>query len=113
MSLANSMPKQEEREVHVVRSKYGLNQNYNLKSTIDTKIEEDHFVTDDKRKRSYDDERIVLIIALEKIAKSFQKLLAQGEFIFDNETRFVEEFCTLIELCLSHGWNSKSQNLLF
>ena len=101
------MPKQEEREVNVVRNKYGLNPDINIKSTINNKNEENNVLSDDKRKRNYDNERIILISTLEKISKSFQKLLAQGEFVFDNDTRFVEEFCTLIELCLCHGWNSK------
>lgn len=57
--------------------------------------------------RNYDRERIILLGAIEKIAKMFQKQMAQGDFALDNDSRFVEEFCTIIELCIQHGWKSK------
>jgi len=92
------MPQNE--EVQLVRKKYGLvNEDVmeNSKNKSSKKVET----------RNYDRERTILLGALEKISKMFQKQMAQGEFALDNDSRFVEEFCTIIELCIQHGWKSK------
>lgn len=87
-------------EVQEVRKMYGLSKDENneLRPNKINKKEED---------RNYDMERTILLTAVEKIAKKFQKQMAQGEFVLDNDSRFVEEFCTIIELCIQHGWKSK------
>lgn len=92
------MPQNE--EVQLVRKKYGLVNDEapeNSKNKLSKKEEA----------RNYDRERTILLGALEKIAKIFQKQMAQGDFVLDNDSRFVEEFCTIIELCIQHGWKSK------
>lgn len=92
------MPQNE--EVQLVRRKYGLaNEDVveNSKNKLSKKEE----------LRNHDRERTILLGALEKIAKMFKKQMAQGEFALDNDSRFVEEFCTIIELCIQHGWKSK------
>lgn len=92
------MPQNE--EVQLVRKKYGLVNDEapeNSKNKLSKKEEA----------RNYDRERTILLGALEKIAKIFQKQMAQGDFALDNDSRFVEEFCTIIELCIQHGWKSK------
>lgn len=82
-------------EVLIVRGKYG----------IDPIVEQEASCV-----RNHDRERTILIGAIEKIAKIFQKQMAQGDFVLDNDSRLVEEFCTLIELCLQHGWKGKDGN---
>ena len=84
-----------EQEVQQVRKKYGIN--------IAAKTEK---CSDNPR--NFDRERTILLGAFERIARSFQKQLAQGDFVLDNDSRLIEEFCTLIELCIQHGWKSKS-----
>lgn len=78
-------------EVQQVRKKYGINN-----ELIDT-----------ENSRNYDRERTALLGAMERIARTFQKQLAQGDFVLENDSRFIEEFCTLIEFCIQHGWKSK------
>lgn len=91
------MPQNE--EVQLVRKKYGL--------FSEEVLDNEQKKTNNKDNvRNYDRERTVLLSALEKIAKIFQKQMAQGEFVLDNESRFVEEFCTIVELCIQHGWKS-------
>lgn len=92
------MPQNE--EVQLVRKKYGLNK--------------EEVIDEGKKKalkkteaRNYDQERTILLGAMEKNAKIFHKQLAQGDCVLDNDSRFVEEFCTIIELCIQHGWKSK------
>lgn len=80
-------------EVHIVRQKYG----------IDDQKKEKH-ATSSSSIRNHDRERTILIGALEKISKLFQKQMAQGDFVLDDDSRYIEEFCTLIELSLQHGW---------
>lgn len=93
--LPFAMPQNE--EVQLVRKKYGLRSEEVLESEKEKLNKKDNV-------RNYDSERTVLLGAIEKIAKIFQKQMAQGEFVLDNESRFVEEFCTIIELCIQHGW---------
>ena len=82
-----------EQEVQQVRRKYGIN---------------NEAKSPGNNERNFDRERTVLLSAVEKIARIFQKQLAQGEFIVENDSRYVEEFCTLIELCIQHGWKSNT-----
>lgn len=84
-----------EQEVQQVRKKYGVN------NEIKTENDSDN-------SRNFDRERTALLGAIERIARAFQKQLAQGDFVLENDSRFVEEFCTLIELCIQHGWKSKT-----
>ena len=86
-----------EHEVQQVREKYGINN--------EVKTEGDN-------SRNFDRERTILLVAVERLARIFQKQLAQGDFVLDNDSRFVEEFCTLIELCIQHGWKSTSPTII-
>lgn len=99
------MPQHE--DVKTVRKKYGLITDNSDKTRIKT-----HDISKIiKEPRNYDRERTVLLGALERISKIFQKQLAQGDFVLDNDSRFVEEFCTIIELCILHGWKSKIKEI--
>lgn len=95
--FVNLMPQNE--EVKMVRKKYGLTRG---------EIPEEGGGKHSKKEelRNYDQERVILLGALEKTAKVFHKQLAQGDCVLDNDSRFVEEFCTIIELCIQHGWKS-------
>lgn len=86
------MPENE--AVQQVRKKYGINNEIRAEK-------------ESENGRNFDRERTVLVCAIERIARAFQKQLAQGDLVLENDSRFVEEFCTLIELCIQHGWKSK------
>jgi hypothetical protein len=92
------MPQNE--EVTLVRKKYGINKD----DVVDES--KSNFLRRDET-RNYDQERSFLLGAMERNAKIFHKQLAQGDCMLDNDSRFVEEFCTIIELCIQHGWKSK------
>jgi monomeric isocitrate dehydrogenase len=101
------MPQNE--EAQLVRKKYGLalaTDNNNIAKNSKNKLSKN------EETRNYDRERTILLGALEKITKFFQKQMAQGDFALDNDSRFVEEFCTIIELCIQHGWKSKIKIML-
>lgn len=51
--------------------------------------------------RNYPLESRTLLEQVEKVAKSF---LSQDVNIVDNNSPNAEEFCTIIELCLDHGF---------
>ena len=96
-NLVNLLPfAMPQNDVQLVRKNNGLSSDEVLEAEHRKSIKKDNA-------RNYDRERTVLLGAIEKIGKIFQKQMAQ-EFVLDNESRFVEEFCTIIELCIQHGW---------
>ena len=54
--------------------------------------------------RNFDSERSVLREEVERMSKYFHKQFVEGCCVLENDSKYVEEFCTLIELCLQHGW---------
>ena len=100
------MPQNE--EIKIVRKKYGLINDEDESNEIHKPNPSKSVkLLNLNESRNYDRERTLLLGAIERIGKTFQKQLAQGDFVLDNDSRFVEEFCTIIELCIQHGWKSK------
>ena len=93
------MPQNE--EIQIVRTKYGLDCDGGPDYDSDPK---ENLNCKKNDLRNYDNERTLLLNSLERIAKVFLRQLAEGDCVLDNDSRFVEEFCTIIELCLQHGW---------
>lgn len=87
-----------------IRSNYGLDGR-----TTATAAEP---ATAKKQNPRPEEERAILLSALERIARHFYSRLARGETTVENGESHVEELCAVIELCLQHGWKRKRKGTM-